>query len=104
MRRSFFEGEFAQETLLSYQKTEDDHRSDPMEGVLDSGQVEGMEVTLQGPNGYSHTLSHETGERMKCRLPWAGRFNVLCTTASYVDTEWIVPDEHYDEVLDRRGA
>ena len=72
-----------------------------MEGVLDSGQVEGMEVTLRGPNGYSHTLSHETGERMKYRLPWAGRFNVLCTTASYVDTEWIVPEEHYDEVLDR---
>ena len=26
---------------------------------------------------------------------------MLCTTASYVDTEWIVPAERYDEVLDR---
>ena len=43
MRRSFFEGKSVQEL----QKTEDAHRSDPMEGVLDSGQVDGLEVTLR---------------------------------------------------------
>lgn len=97
----FLRGQVRAGTLLSYQKTEDGSRSDPMEGILDSAQIEGMEVTLSAPNGYTHTLSHESGERMKYPLPWANRFNVLCTTASYVDTEWIVPDEHYDKVLDR---
>ena len=68
---------------------------------MDSGQIDGLEVTLRAPNGYTHTLLHETGERMKYPLPWAGRFNVLCTTASYIDTEWTVPADRYDEVLDR---
>ena len=72
-----------------------------MEGVIDSSQFDGLKITIEGPNGYAHTLSHETGERMKTPLPWAGRFNVLCTTASYVDTEWIVPAKFYEEVLDR---
>ena len=34
-------------------------------------------------------------------MAWADRFNVLCTTASYVDTEWVVPAERYDEVIAR---
>ena len=34
-------------------------------------------------------------------VAWAERFNVLCTTASYVDTEWIVPAERYGEVIAR---
>ena len=97
----FLRGKVRAGTLLSYQETEDDLRSDPMEGVFDSGQFDGLKVTLQASNGQTYTLSHETGERMKLPLPWAGRFNVLCTTASYVDTEWVVPAERYDEVIDR---
>ena len=38
---------------------------------------------------------------MTRRIGWAERFNVLCTTASYVDTEWVVPAERSDEVIDR---
>ena len=72
-----------------------------MEGVFDSSQFEGLKITIKTPSGYSHTLSRETGERMTQRIGWADRFNVLCTTASYVDTEWVVPDERYDEVIDR---
>ena len=34
-------------------------------------------------------------------MNWTDRFNVLCTTASYVDTEWVVPAERYDEVIAR---
>ena len=97
----FLRGQVRAGTLLSYQEIEDDHRIDPMEGILDSGQIERMEVTLRTPNGYTYTLSHESGERMKQPLPWADRFNILCTTASYVDPKWIVPGERYDEVLDR---
>jgi hypothetical protein len=72
-----------------------------MEGVLDSSQVEGLKITLEARNGYTYTLSHEKGDRMTQILGWADRFNVLCTTASYVDTEWVIPAERFDEVIAR---
>ena len=34
-------------------------------------------------------------------IGWAERFNVLCTTASYVDTEWSMHAERFEEVIDR---
>lgn len=97
----FLQGQVRAGVLCSYQKIEDDSRNDPMEGVLDSSQFEGLKVTIKTPSGYSHTLSHETGERMTQRIGWAERCNVLCTTASYVNTEWVVPAERFDEVNDR---
>ena len=87
--------------LRSYREIEDESRSDPMEGVFDSRELDGLKVTLQTPNGHTYTLSHEAGERMTMPMAWADRFNVLCTTASYVDTEWVVPAERYDEVIAR---
>ena len=97
----FLQGKVRAGMLCSYRELEDESRNDPMEGVFDSSQFEGLKITLKTPSGYSHTLSHETGERMTQRIGWADRFNVLCATASYVDTEWVVPDERYDEVIDR---
>ena len=58
-------------------------------------------VTRKTPNSYAHTLSHEAGERIRIRFNWTDRVNILCTTASYIDTEWSVPDDRYEEVLDR---
>ena len=97
----FLRGQVRAGMLRTYRKLEDESRNDPMEGVFDSSQFEGLKITLNTPSGYSHTLSHETGERMTQQIGWAERFNVLCTTASYVDTEWVAPDERYDEVIDR---
>ena len=97
----FLRGQVRAGTLRSYRELEDESRSDPMEGVFDSSQFDGLKITLRASNGYTHTLSHETGERMKMAIGWAERFNVLCTTESYVDTEWVVPAERYDEVIAR---
>ena len=97
----FLRGQVRAGVLCTYQQIEDKSRNDPMEGVFDSSQFEGLEITIKTPSGYSHMLSHETGERMTQRIGWAERFNVLCTTASYVDSRWVVPGQRFDEVIDR---
>ena len=95
----FLRGQIRAETLAYYRGTEDQARSDPQEGIFSSGKD--WKVTLKTPDGYAHTLSHEAGERMRIRFNWTDRVNILCTTASYIDTEWAVPDDRHEEVLDR---
>ena len=92
----FLRGKVRAGTLLSYQNIEDNHRRDEMEGVFDSEHFAGLKATLKMSSGKTIALW-----RVKYELPWAEGFNVLCTTASYVDAEWIVPAERYDEVMDR---
>lgn len=96
---AFLRGQIRAETLAYYRGTEDEARSDPQEGIFSSGKD--WKVTLKTPNGYAHTLSHEAGERIRTRFNWTDRVNILCTTASYIDTEWSVPDDRYEGVLDR---
>ena len=85
-------------TLGSYRETEDPARGDPQEGILSS--AKNRKVTLGTSRG-SYTFSHEAGERLEMRFHWTDRANVLCSVASYIDTEWVVPGDRVDEVADR---
>ena len=84
-----------QRTLAYYRCTEDQARGDPKEGIYEFGKD--WKITLR-VRGYAHSLSWDAGDRMKLQHD---RANILCTTASYLDTEWVVPDDRYEEVLDR---
>ena len=95
----FLHGKVRIAPLLGYRKIESDPRSDEMEGVFDSRQISGIEVTLRAPNGASVRLG--AGDRMIMHPNWVRRFYALCTTVSLYDPDWVVPEKHFDEVLDR---
>ena len=95
----FLRGSVRTGPVLGYRKLEGDPRNDPMEGVFDSRLVDGLKVALKGPAGYCYTL--KLGDRMTTRPAWVNRFSLLCTTASFYDDDWVVPEKHIDQVLDR---
>ena len=92
---AFLGGQIRAETLAYYRCTEDQARGDPKEGIYEFGKD--WKITLR-VRGYAHSLSWDAGDRMKLQHD---RANILCTTASYIDTEWAVPHDRYEEVLDR---
>ena len=96
---AFLGGQIRAGTLGSYRETEDPARGDPQEGISYLGTS--WEFTLRSSRGDAHTFSYEAGDRMEMRFGWSDRVNVLCTTASYIGTEWAVPVDRYDEVIGR---
>ena len=96
---AFLRGQIRAEKLACYRGTEDQARSDPREGIPSLGMS--WKLNLRSSRGNEIALSYEAGDRMEMQFGWTDKVNILCTTASYIGTEWVSPDDRSDEVLDR---